>query len=133
MVLEATSLLRMVLQKLDSVLLERNLKSCARKKEVVSDAAETSAKRRCSTTYSHEKMLIKILALRVLLRLFLDSTAFVQINALDDFETKVSQCVTRSAEACEQTSRKRPRAVQPLLANYKSNLPFFLVAYICIK
>ncbi len=32
-VLEATSLLRMVLQKLDSVLLERNLKSCAQKKE----------------------------------------------------------------------------------------------------
>ena len=31
MVLEATSLLRMVLQKLDSVLLERNLKSCAKK------------------------------------------------------------------------------------------------------
>ena len=81
MVLEATSLLRMVLQKLDSVLLERNLKSCARKKEVVSDAAETSAKRRCSTTYSHEKMLIKILALRVLLGLLLDSATLVQINA----------------------------------------------------
>jgi len=32
-VLEATSLLRMVLQKLDSVLLERNLKSYAQKKK----------------------------------------------------------------------------------------------------
>ena len=35
MVLEATSLLRMVLQKLDSVLLERNLKSCTKKMSLV--------------------------------------------------------------------------------------------------
>jgi hypothetical protein len=66
MVLEATSLLRTVLQNLDSVLLERNLKSCEEKGTRLDTLFGT---------YSHEEMLIKILAFRVLLELVLDSTS----------------------------------------------------------
>ena len=93
MVLEATNLLRMVLQKLDSVLLERNLKSYWQTKNTISDAKKQHRDVRCchlGGTYSHKKMLIKILAFRVLLTLFLDSASFIQVDALDEI-IKVSQ------------------------------------------
>lgn len=67
MVLEATSLLRMVLQNLDSVLLERNLKSYERQNAIV--------KRMSKATYPHEEVVIKILAFRVLLELVLNSAS----------------------------------------------------------
>ena len=76
--LEATSLLRMVLQKLLSVLLERNLKSCDRQ----TSQNKKSAGMRMDGTYPDEEVLIKILAFRVLLGLVLDSTSFVQIDSL---------------------------------------------------
>ena len=73
LVLEATSLLRIVLQNAESVLLHKNLKSCNQKKLV-----STS----CSNTYLDEKVLIKILASGVLLGLVLYSTSLDQIDTL---------------------------------------------------
>lgn len=78
MVRDAISLLRMVLQKLDSVLLERNLKSCGRNKNDVSTRTSFRV-----ATYPHQKMLIKILAFGVLLGLFLYSASFIQVDTLD--------------------------------------------------
>jgi len=88
MVLEATSRLRMVLQNLESVLLERNLKSCTCEKGqgMVRFVHEQSDE----ITYPHEKMLIKILAFRVLLRLFLYSASFIQVDALNESKQQVS-------------------------------------------
>ena len=84
LVLEATSLLRMVLQKLESVLLERNLKSCAQKRsgERGGTTIEIGGEIE-SVTYSHEQVLIKILASAVLLVLLLNSASFIQVDALD--------------------------------------------------
>ena len=94
MVLEATNLLRMVLQKLESVLLERNLKSCWQKsKNCVKQIHFNGDKvrfRHVGGTYPHEKMLIKILAFRVLLRLFLYSASFIQVDALNESKQQVS-------------------------------------------
>ena len=74
-VLEATSLLRTVLQNLESVLLERNLKSCEGHKAI--NTPEVG-------TYSHEEMLIKILAFGVLLGLLLNSASFIQVDTLKE-------------------------------------------------
>ena len=84
LVLEETSLLRMVLQNDESVLLERNLKSCT---EI--GRCETHR----SPTYPHEKMLIKILAFRVLLGLILNSASFVQVNSLDTRTPQLAESV----------------------------------------
>jgi len=80
-VLEATSLLRIVLQKLESVLLERNLKSCTDEKTVLSGLNVDC--RAMLVTYSHEQVLIKILAFRISLVLLLNSATFVQVDTLD--------------------------------------------------
>ena len=81
MVLEATSRLRMVLQNLESVLLERNLKSCTCEKS--QGMVRFVHEQNDEITYPHEKMLIKILAFRVLLRLFLYSASFIQVDTLN--------------------------------------------------
>ena len=88
MVLEATSRLRMVLQNLESVLLERNLKSCTCEKSqgMVRFVHEIDDE----ITYPHEKMLIKILAFRVLLRLFLYSASFIQVDTLNEIDHKLA-------------------------------------------
>ena len=98
MVLDATNLLRMVLQKLESVLLERNLKSCWQKsknyvKQIHFNGGANFDEvrfRHAGGTYPHEKMLIKILAFRVLLRLFLYSASFIQVDALNESKQQVS-------------------------------------------
>ena len=98
MVLEATNLLRMVLQKLESVLLERNLKSCWQKSKNCVKQIHFNGRANCDEvrfrhaggTYPHEKMLIKILAFRVLLRLFLYSASFIQVDALNESKQQVS-------------------------------------------
>ena len=82
MVREATNLLRMVLQKLDSVLLDRNLKSCAKKQNSVRHAMHCA--QALKVTYSHEEMLIKILAFGVLLGLLLNSASFIQVDTLKE-------------------------------------------------
>ena len=73
-VLEATSLLRIVLQKLESVLLERNLKSCAQRKTEVSGLIIS---KRMLITYSDEQVLVKILAFAISLVLLLNSASLV--------------------------------------------------------
>ena len=84
MVLEATSRLRMVLQNLESVLLERNLKSCTcEKSRDMVRFVHVDPSPNDEITYPHEKMLIKILAFRVLLRLFLYSASFIQVDTLN--------------------------------------------------
>ena len=85
MVLEATSRLRMVLQNLESVLLERNLKSytCEKSQGMVRFVRTLITEPKDEITYPHEKMLIKILAFRVLLRLFLYSASFIQVDTLN--------------------------------------------------
>ena len=80
MVLEATNLLRMVLQNLDSVLLVRNLKSYKRKGPLAN--VEKVECGQCAYTYSHEKMVIKILGLGVLLAFLRNSSSLVQIDTL---------------------------------------------------
>ena len=120
-VLEATSLLRMVLQKLESVLLDRNLKSCAKRKML----NDMSFKNLSSVTYSHEQVLIKILALAVLLILLLNSAPFVQVDTLQKHTQMVSHTalLALSHETPLQTRRPPKKSSHTIL-------PF---AYICIK
>ena len=104
---EATSLLRIVLQNFESVLLDKNLKSC-RTQDGVSGSA---------VTYPDEQVLIKILAFRVLLGLVLNSASFNQVNSLP----------TQTTLAADQTaSSPRVRATR----HPTPHLPFFLVLFI---
>ena len=112
-VLEATSLLRMVLQKLESVLLERNLKSCAKKDAVSKMMNERSMGP--VFTYSDKQVLIKILAFAVLLILLLNSASFIQVDTLHTRIQMVSHCRTNNAEA-DLSRYARP-----------SHIPFFLL------
>lgn len=73
--LEATSLLRTVLQKAESVLLVRNLKSYRKQKKRDECYANNN-------TYLDEKMNVEISASSVLLVRVLYSTSFNEINSL---------------------------------------------------
>ena len=118
-VLEATSLLRMVLQKLESVLLERNLKSCAKEKTLVSVLNDVSSEN-LSVTYSHEQVLIKILAFAVLLVLLLNSASFIQVDTLQT-HTQIVRYIAEpelSHGAPFKERDARPR---------NHHIPFFLV------
>ena len=77
-------------------------------------------------TYPHEKMLIKILAFRVLLRLFLYSASFIQVDALNKLARVSATKIIAPAAASSELKLKLPSfGTTPPAC--KTNLPFFLV------
>ena len=82
--------------------------------------------RQFGDTYPHEKMLIKILAFRVLLRLFLYSASFIQVDALDKLARVSATKIIAPAAASSELKLKLPSfGTTPPAC--KTNLPFFLV------
>ena len=118
MVLDATSLLRIVLQKLDSVLLDKNLKSYRRKKRIS----------KCEhSTYFNEKVLIKILAFCVFLGPVLYSSSLDQIDTLKNDSIRLEIIKPRRIRlSLSETS-------QQVRENADKYIPFFLVLIFVIK